>query len=99
VLNGSQIMIAIYALLLLITLYTVLRWIFVLHFIMLEGQSIKEAIRSSSIMTKGKRFRLLVSLFIFNALVLGFGFVLITAISYLPAWLDNNVLKLFTDHY
>lgn len=99
VLNGSQLMIAIYALLLLITLYTVLRWIFVLHFIMLEGQSIKEAIRSSSIMTKGKRFRLLVSLFVFNALVLGLGFVLITAISYLPAWLDNNVLKLFTDHY
>jgi glycerophosphoryl diester phosphodiesterase len=99
VFNGSQLMIAIYILIVAITLYIVLRWIFVLHFIVLEGQSITEAIRSSSAMTKGKRLHLFFALFVFNGLVLGIGFVLITTVSYLPAWLDNNVLKLFTDHY
>ncbi|MHA6483105.1 glycerophosphoryl diester phosphodiesterase membrane domain-containing protein [Paenibacillus sp. strain BS8-2] len=99
VFNASQLMMAFYGILLLATVYTVLRWIFVLHFIVLEGQSITEAIRSSLALTKGKRVRLFVSLFLLNGIVLGIGYSLITLITYLPAWLDNNVLKLFTDHY
>lgn len=99
VFNASQLMIALYALLVLGTLYTILRWIFVLHFIVLEGQSITEAIRSSLALTKGKRMRLFVNLFLLNGIVLGFGFGVISLISYLPEWLDNNVLKLFTNHY
>lgn len=99
VFNASQLMIGLYALLLLATIYTVLRWIFVLHFIVLEGQSITEAIRSSLALTKGKRVRLFVNLFLLNGVVLGLGFGIITLVSYLPEWIDNNVLKLFTDHY
>ncbi len=99
VFNASQLMIGLYVLLLLGTVYTVLRWIFVLHFIVLEGQSITEAIRSSLALTRGKRGRLFVNLFLLNGVVLGLGFGFISLVSYLPEWLDNNVLKLFTDHY
>ncbi|MDQ6419854.1 glycerophosphodiester phosphodiesterase [Paenibacillus sp. LHD-117] len=99
VFDSSQLMLVLYALLLLAALYTVLRWIFVLHFIVLEGQSITEAIRNSLALTRSKRLRLFFSLFLLNGIVLGVGFALISSISYLPAWLDNNVLKLFTDHY
>lgn len=99
VFNASQLMIVFYALLLLAILYTVIRWIFVLHFIVLEGQSITVAIRSSLALTKGKRIRLFVNLFMLNGVVFAIGFGLIPLFSYLPEWLDNNVLKLFTDHH
>lgn len=99
VLEVSYIMTLVYVLLLLAALYIVLRGIFILHFIVLEGKTIIEAARSSLLLTRGRRLKLFFWLFVFNGAVLGVGFVLISSLSILPSWLDNNVLKVFTNHY
>jgi len=99
VLDVSFTMTFVYVLILIAALYTVLRGIFVLHFIVLEGNGIVEAIRNSLALTRGRRLQLLFWLFLLNGLVLGTGFVVISSLSYLPSWLDINVLKVFSDHY
>ncbi|RIX60355.1 glycerophosphodiester phosphodiesterase [Paenibacillus nanensis] len=99
VLNASAAMTIVYVLLLILLLYTVLRWIFVLHFITLEGKTITEAIRSSLILTRGRRLQLFFMLFAVNALVIGTGFGTLSLLSALPSWLDINVLLAFTNHY
>lgn len=99
VLNAPIAMTVVYALIVLVTLYTVLRWIFVLHFIVLEGKSITEAIRSSLALTRGRQLQLFLWLFLLNAVVFVTGFAAISSLSYLPSWLDINVLKAFSDHY
>ncbi|MDQ0062656.1 glycerophosphodiester phosphodiesterase [Paenibacillus harenae] len=99
VMSASTTMTIVYILVLIAALYTVLRWIFVLHFTMLEGKTITEAIRSSLALTRGRRLQLFFSLFLLNAAIFGFGFVSIHTLSLLPSWLDINVLKVFTAHY
>lgn len=99
VLSASFAMTLLYLVLLGAVLYTVLRWIFVLHYIVLEGKTISEAIRSSLALTRGRRMQLFALLFALNAVVFAAGFAAISSLSYLPAWLDINVLKAFTSHY
>ncbi|WP_054027393.1 glycerophosphodiester phosphodiesterase [Bacillus sp. FJAT-28004] len=99
VLSSSMVMLALYGFLFLAGLYTILRWIFVLHFIMIEDKSIRMAIRSSLMLTKGKRLSIFVNLFLLNAVVFALGFVAISSVAYLPAWLDINVLKVVSNHY
>ncbi|CAM4215206.1 glycerophosphoryl diester phosphodiesterase [Paenibacillus endophyticus] len=99
IMSSSMMMLALYGALLLAGLYTVLRWIFVLHFIMIENKSIRAAIRSSLVLTKGKRLSIFINLFLLNALVFSLGFMTISSIAYLPSWLDNNVLKFITNQY
>lgn len=99
VLSSSMMMLSLYGLLLLAGVYTILRWIFVLHFIMIEDKSIRVAIRSSLLLTKGKRLSIFVNLFLLNVFVFALGFVVISSVAYLPAWLDINVLKAVSNHY
>ncbi|KRE47013.1 glycerophosphodiester phosphodiesterase [Paenibacillus sp. Soil522] len=99
ILNSSFMMLALYGILFLAGVYIILRWIFVLHFIMIEGKTIRRAIRSSLVLTKGKRLVIFIHLFILNAVVFTLGFVVISSVAYLPSWLDINVLKAMTDHY
>ena len=97
--NSSFTMLALYGILFLAGVYIILRWIFVLHFIMIEGKTIRKAIRSSLVLTKGKRLAIFINLFILNAVVFTLGFVAISSVAYLPSWLDINVLKTMTNHY
>ncbi|WP_127534361.1 glycerophosphodiester phosphodiesterase [Paenibacillus kobensis] len=99
VLHPSIIMTIVYVIILAAAIYLVLRWIFVLHYIVLEGRTIDSAIRSSLHLTRGKRLRVLASLFLINAVFIGTGFALLSSLSFLPYWLNHNVLKAFTEHY
>ena len=99
VIDASTTMTFIYVALVLILLYIVLRWVFVLHFIMLEGKTITEAIRSSQALTRGRRLRLFVALALLNGAVVGGSFLVITTLSYLPVWLNIDIFKAFSNHY
>ncbi|MDQ8734730.1 glycerophosphodiester phosphodiesterase [Paenibacillus sp. LHD-38] len=99
IMSSSAAMLVLYGFLLLGGLYLVLRWIFVLHYIMIENKSIRAAIKSSLVLTKGKRLSIFINLFLLNALVFALGFMTISAVAYLPSWLDNNILKVVTDQY
>lgn len=98
-LHLSILMTAVYVVLLIAAIYLVLRWIFVLHYIVLEGKTVGAAIRSSYDLTRGRRTRVLLSLFLINAVVIGAGFSSLWSLSLLPHWLNHNVLKAFTEHY
>lgn len=99
VLDVSYTMTLVYVLLLIALLYMVMRGIFILHFIVLEGNTIIEATRNSLALTRGKRLQIFIWLFMFNAVIFGSGFLVLSSLSYLPSWLNNNVLKVFTTHY
>ncbi|SFD75566.1 glycerophosphoryl diester phosphodiesterase [Paenibacillus catalpae] len=99
VMHLSIVMSGVYLLILASAIYLVLRWIFVLHYIVLEGKTIGSAIRSSLALTRGKYLKVLFSLFLINALVIGTGFAALSSLSFFPYWLNHNVLKAFTEHY
>lgn len=99
VLHLSLIMSIVYIVILATAIYLVLRWVFVLHYIVLEGKTIGAAIRSSLVLTRGKQSRVLISLFLINALVIGTGFGALSSLSFLPYWINHDVLKAFTEHY
>ncbi|MEK0317577.1 glycerophosphodiester phosphodiesterase [Cohnella sp. 56] len=99
VLDASYTMTFVYALILVGALYALLRWIFALHFIVLEGKTTAQALRSSQALTRGRRVQIFLSLFLFNAVVFAAGSTAINSLSYLPAWLNMNVLTIFSNHY
>ncbi|GMK37726.1 glycerophosphoryl diester phosphodiesterase [Paenibacillus sp. CCS19] len=99
VLHLSLVMSIVYVIILAAAVYLVLRWVFVLHYIVLEGRTVGNAIRSSQALTRGKQLRVLLSLFLINVLVIGTGFAVLSSLSFLPYWLNHNVLKAFTEHY
>jgi glycerophosphoryl diester phosphodiesterase len=99
ILDTSVFWLALYAIAFLAAVYTMLRWIFVLHYIIIEGKSIRAAIKSSLSLTKGKRLSIFINLFLLNTFVVSLGFVTLSSIAYFPSWVDINVLKAFSDHH
>ncbi len=99
ILDTSTVRLAVYGLLFLVAVYLFLRSIFVLHFIILEDQTIRRAVRSSFALTKGRRLRLFFYLLLLNAGLFGAGFGVINTLSHMPSWLNINVLKAVSDHY
>lgn len=99
VLDASFTMTFVYVLLVAGLLYALLRWIFALHFVVLEGKTITQAIRSSQALTRGRRTQLFFSLFLFNAAVFAAGSAALSSLTYLPSWLNMNVLTIFSNHY
>ncbi|MBD2845049.1 glycerophosphodiester phosphodiesterase [Paenibacillus sp. IB182496] len=97
--DSSTLLIIVYALAVAGAVYVVLRWIFVLHFIMIEGQSITKAIRSSFALTHRNQLKLLVCLLLLNALLLSLSFGTLSALAYLPDWLNLDILRYFTSRY
>lgn len=99
VLDASYTMTAAYLVLLAGLLYMLLRWIFVLHCIVLEDMNLRQAVRQSHALTKGRRWRLFGSLLLFNGTVLGIFSALVSALGHIPSWLDLDVLALVSQHY
>ncbi|WP_068787311.1 glycerophosphodiester phosphodiesterase [Paenibacillus phocaensis] len=99
VLDASFTMTAAYLVLIAGLLYTALRWIFVLHCIVLEDMNLRQAVRQSHALTQGRRWRLFGSLLLFNGVILGITSAAVSALGRIPAWLDLDVLALVTQHY
>ncbi|MGG6312792.1 glycerophosphoryl diester phosphodiesterase membrane domain-containing protein [Paenibacillus macerans] len=99
VLDASYTMTVAYVLLLAGVLYTLLRWIFVLHCIVLEDLTLRQAVRSSHVLTQGRRWRLFGSLLLFNAVILAATSAAVSALGRIPSWLDMDVLALVSQHY
>ncbi|RUS47389.1 glycerophosphodiester phosphodiesterase [Cohnella sp. AR92] len=99
ILDASYTMTLVYVLILVGALYTLLRWIFVLHFIVLEDLRLGQAIRMSLLLTKGRWLQLFGSLILFNAAIIAATSALVSAISHIPFWLNMDVLALVSHHY
>ncbi|OXS58735.1 glycerophosphodiester phosphodiesterase [Cohnella sp. CIP 111063] len=99
VLDASYTMAAAYAVLLAAALYTLLRWIFVLHFIVIEDLKLGQAIRRSHALTQGRWLQLFGSLLLFNAAVLIATSAAVSAVGSIPSWLNMDVLALVSQHH
>ncbi|RXZ76712.1 glycerophosphodiester phosphodiesterase [Paenibacillaceae bacterium] len=97
--DTSNLMLAAYGAAFLVLVYLILRWVFVLHYIVIEGQTTRAAIRSSLTLTKNKRITILLYLFLLNALIVFAGFIVLSPLTFLPAWLDLDLLNYFTKNY
>lgn len=69
-------------------LYTIVRWVFTLHFIMIEHQSVVKAIRSSIRLTRQNKSKTLVHLLVFNIAVVLLGLTLLYVISIISSLLE-----------
>lgn len=99
VLDASFTMTVAYLVLIAGLLYTLLRWIFVLHCIVLEDMNLRQAVRQSHELTQGRRWRLFGTLLLFNCTVVGVTSAVVTALGHIPSWLDLDVLALVSQHY
>lgn len=99
VLDASYMMTAAYVVLLAGLLYSLLRWIFVLHGIVLEDLNLRQAVRESHALTQGRRWRLFGSLLLFNAAILAATSAAVSALGHIPSWLNLDVLALVSQHY
>lgn len=99
VIDASMTMTIIYFIIVITSLYIFLRLVFVLHFMMLEGTTLIEAIRSSQRLTRHRRFKLFLTLVLLNGLFIGVSFSLFNALSYLPVWLNIDVFVAFSTHH
>jgi glycerophosphoryl diester phosphodiesterase len=99
-LYNSRLLFALYAAAVLGAVYLFLRWIFALHFILIEGQRTAEAMRSSFRLTRTRKGNLLVHLLLLNVTMYGTVFGLLSLLSYLLASADSPFFKfVITDLY
>lgn len=92
-LNDSKLWLLAYAAAVAAAVYLFLRWIFSLHFILIEGQSTREAMRSSFRLTRTRKGALLLHLGLMNALLYASAFGLLGAISFLLKGTDVPFVK------
>lgn len=76
--HDFYVLVVLYVLLLLGIVYLLLRWIFVLHYIVIEGKALRSAFRASLKLTQSKRFSILIHLVILNALIYILGATIIS---------------------
>jgi glycerophosphoryl diester phosphodiesterase len=72
-------------------IYLLLRWIFTLHFILLERQHTFQAVRSSVLLTRRSSIKTLVKLIMMNLLIFGMGFGVLTAVSFIPTMIGFQI--------
>lgn len=87
--NNPDIYLGLYVLGFILIIYAILRWIFVLHFIIIEGKSSKEAIKLSSNLTKHNTIKILFYMFVTNIVVFSIIFTFLTYINYIPSYINS----------
>ncbi|MBC7960580.1 MAG: glycerophosphoryl diester phosphodiesterase membrane domain-containing protein, partial [Vallitaleaceae bacterium] len=88
---ASDWFILVYAIGLLISGYMVLRWIFTLHYIIIENKPSRKAIRSSQKLTKHNEIRIVLALILFNIVLIGVGLGFIALINRIPILLRSHI--------
>jgi glycerophosphoryl diester phosphodiesterase len=83
----------IYLFIFFIVIYIIIRWIFTIHFIIIEGQSARKAIKSSLSLTKNNKLRIIIYLIIFNLVILSIYIGIIALIFFVLSLLNisNNI--------
>ncbi|MFC3343906.1 glycerophosphoryl diester phosphodiesterase membrane domain-containing protein [Paenibacillus abyssi] len=92
-LHGSQLLLALYAVVFLTAVYLFIRWIFALHFIIIERKSTREAIKSSFALTKSYKIKILLQLILLNIIIFSVGFAVLSALSFIFSLLDIPFVK------
>ncbi|MDV2582977.1 glycerophosphoryl diester phosphodiesterase membrane domain-containing protein [Alkalibacillus haloalkaliphilus] len=98
-LSLSYLSIAVYFGLLVLVLYIILRWIFAIHYIVIEGLNVRKAIRQSMRLTKGNKKSVLVNIIAINLLIFALSTLLIYLISLIPSGMVGTIIGDLIEHY
>ncbi|SDY23464.1 glycerophosphoryl diester phosphodiesterase [Tindallia californiensis] len=83
--QDSKIMLYVYRSILALFTLILLRWIFAVHYILLENLPARKAISCSAKLTEGRNIIHLASLLILNIIIVGGSFIIFSAISFIPS--------------
>lgn len=89
----------VYAALLGLALYLALRWMFALHFMVIENASIRAAMKSSMALTRKHGVALVLNLGLINLLAFAIVFCCSSLLAYWPATLEIPVLRFAVGQY
>ncbi|MCI3919216.1 glycerophosphoryl diester phosphodiesterase membrane domain-containing protein [Paenibacillus sp. TRM 82003] len=99
-LYDSKLWLLLYTVVVVAAAYLFLRWIFALHFILIEGQSTRQAMRSSFRLTRTRKGVLIVHLLLMNVLLYGAAIGLLSSVSFVLKSVDFPFVKfVVTDFY
>ncbi|GAA0451742.1 glycerophosphodiester phosphodiesterase family protein [Alkalibacillus silvisoli] len=98
-LSLSYISLAIYFGVLILVLYIILRWIFVIHFIVIDRLNARKAIKESMQLTKRNKKSVLVNLIGINLLIFVLSASLIYLISMIPSVMVGTIIGDLIEHY
>jgi glycerophosphoryl diester phosphodiesterase len=95
----SELLFMLYILVLLIVIYILLRWIFTLHYMILEDKSTKDAIKESMRLTKANSIKILIGLFVLNGLILYLALNIISFITFIPALIQGDINNFILENF
>lgn len=88
-----------YVFIVMLVVYLILRWIFTLHYTIIEGKSLWKAMQSSFFITKGNTMKILFSLFLMNVSIFVVSYLIMTFISAIPSVMERNIIGYLIDNY
>lgn len=91
-LHGSYLFLILYLMLFLLALYLIIRLVFTLHFILIEEKSVWKAIKDSFTLTQSNHIKILVSIVLFNIVILTLGFTIMNLISYVVKMMEWGII-------
>ncbi|MCD8502180.1 MAG: glycerophosphoryl diester phosphodiesterase membrane domain-containing protein [Bacillaceae bacterium] len=97
--QASFYILALYIALFVVAFYLFIRWIFVLHFFLIENKDILEAIKQSWILTKVNQRKIIFHLCFFNIFIFIIWVLLVNVLSYVPKITDMIILSELVKNY
>lgn len=95
----SYISIIIYLCVFVLIIYFVIRWIFTIHYIVIEGKSIQSAIKHSMLLTKKNKTSILFNLLCINGILFFGSMALMYLVSLIPALLQGHLIGHLIQYY
>lgn len=96
---NSQVFMLLYGIGFVLVIYLFIRWIFTLHFIVIEDKSTREAIKGSLELTKNNKISILIALLLLNFLISLVVVAAASAISFIPTLIDINLKIRLVENY
>ncbi|MBU9712810.1 glycerophosphodiester phosphodiesterase family protein [Evansella tamaricis] len=86
--GASYLLLFIYILVFLAAIFVLLRLIFTLHFIFIEGNTIWQGMKSSWRMAKSNKLKIIFNIILLNIILFLTGFLFVTVLSYIPVFTE-----------
>ncbi|MDQ0159336.1 glycerophosphodiester phosphodiesterase family protein [Alkalibacillus salilacus] len=98
-LSLSYVSLAVYFAVLMFVLYIILRWIFVIHFIVIEKSNVRHAIKRSMQLTKRHQKSILISVLSINVMIFLLSTLILYLISLIPNVMTGTIVGDLIEHY
>ncbi|OEF97374.1 glycerophosphoryl diester phosphodiesterase membrane domain-containing protein [Desulfuribacillus alkaliarsenatis] len=95
----SYLLLSLYVVGFILIIYFFIRWLFTLHFIIIENKSTVDAIKASHKLTRSNKTRILFALLALNVIISALGILLIAVLSFAPSLIGVIDRNYFIENY